>query len=180
MNELITQRLIYSGVLFLFFNGLLLILKQLAKQTQRKLGMRQSRYFAMRRIFTISAVVAMIAGLFFIWGLNLKNVWITATSALAVVAIAFFAVWSLVGNILAGTLLFFTSPFKIDDYIEVMPEEIRGQVMAINTFYTVLLDENLNYINIPNSLFFQKFIRVKSKQSSSWGPSTDSTPDEKI
>ena len=33
-------------------------------------------------------------------------------------------------------------------------------VLAINTFYTVLQDADNNYINIPNSLFFQKYIRV--------------------
>ncbi|WP_372807135.1 mechanosensitive ion channel domain-containing protein [Pontiella sp.] len=35
---------------------------------------------------------------------------------------------------LAGILLFFTTPFRIEDVIEVMPDGIKGQVLAINTF----------------------------------------------
>jgi small-conductance mechanosensitive channel len=83
---------------------------------------------------------------------------------LAMVAVAFFAVWSLVGNILAGIILYFTTPFKINDNIEILPDGIKGKVLAINTFYTVLLDEDNSYINVPNSLCFQKYIRnIKKK-----------------
>ena len=86
------------------------------------------------------------------------------TGILALIAVAFFAVWSLVGNILAGMIIYFTTPFKINDLIEVMPDGIKGKVLTINTFFTVLIDEDDNYINIPNSLFFQKYVRnIKNK-----------------
>ena len=161
-------QLIYSSV-FLLVNYLFFhLLKLSAKRTQKKYEIRKSRYFALRRLMSMLSVFIALGGLMFIWGLDLHNVWVTISSALAVVAIAFFATWSLIGNILAGVVLYFTSPFRIDDDIEVMPDEIRGQVIAINTFYTVVQDDDSNYINIPNSLFFQKYIRVKSTRSGKW------------
>lgn len=135
------------------------ILKFYAKKTQQRLNLHKSRYFAIKRaIWFVTAFIFMLS-LIIIWGINLKNLWASLTAVLAMIAVAFFAVWSLVGNILAGIILFFTVPFKINNSIELLPDGIKGKVMSINTFYTLLVDEEDNYINIPNSLFFQKCIK---------------------
>jgi small-conductance mechanosensitive channel len=163
MNDPNLLRLIYSACfLILNYCGFLLF-KRSAKKTHESNGLRQSRYFAIRKLLRLLSLGIAVVGLILIWGLSFRHVWLTVSSALAVIAIAFFAVWSLVGNILAGLLLFFTTPFRIEDEIEVMPDGIKGLVLAINTFYTVLRDENQNYINVPNSLFFQKYICVKKR-----------------
>lgn len=160
MNPDLLLKLGYSAVIIIVVNLLFHLLKYSARKTQKKRGMKKSRYFATRRLLTITSlfVIALLLGL--VWDVNVKNAWVSLTSILAMIAIAFFAVWSLVGNILAGVLIYFTTPFKLDDLIEVMPDGIRGKVLTINTFYTVLQDEEGDYINIPNSLFFQKYIRV--------------------
>jgi len=162
--KLIQTMLVLFGVILLFN-----LLKASARQTQKKFGIRRSRYLAVRRLLRTSSMLLGGVLLLVVWDVNLKNIWIHLTGILAVTAIAFFAVWSLVGNLLAGILLYFTSPFKLDDEIEVMPDEIAGTVLAINTFYTVLQNENGDFISIPNSLFFQKYIRVRSNSSRLWG-----------
>jgi small-conductance mechanosensitive channel len=161
MDPILIRRLISSAAVILAVNILFSLLKLSARKTQQKLGIRKSRYFAIRRMMTLASIVLTAGLLLLVWEISLHSVWVSLTGILAVTAIAFFAIWSLVGNILAGVILYFTSPFKIEDTIEVMPDEICGTVLAINTFYTVLLDEDGGYINIPNSLFFQKYIRVK-------------------
>jgi MscS family membrane protein len=164
MDPILIRKLISSAVVILTINLLFALLKLSARKTQQKLDIRKSRYFAIRRMMTFTSIVLTAGLLLLVWEISLHSVWVSLTGILAVTAIAFFAVWSLVGNILAGMILYFTSPFKIEDDIEVMPDNICGTVLAINTFYTVLLDENSGYINIPNSLFFQKYVRVKRKQ----------------
>jgi small-conductance mechanosensitive channel len=160
------RKLIYFAITVLVIQLLGYLLKRAAKRTQQKYGIRQSRYFAVRRAITTSALVLSLAALVLIWKVDVKNAWVSLSGILALVAIAFFAVWSLVGNILAGVIIYFTTPFKIEDFIEVMPDGICGTVLAVNTFYTVLQDADKNYINIPNSLFFQKYIRViKSRKA---------------
>jgi len=160
MNQLYIDRFLFSAIALLVFFIIAHLLKRFAKQTQIKYGIKQSRYFALRRLISSSALLASLVAILVIWNVNVKNAWVSLTGILTITAVAFFAVWSLVGNILAGVLLYFTSPFKIEDVIMVMPEEIKGKVLAINTFYTVLQDDDKNYINIPNSMFFQKFIKV--------------------
>ena len=161
MDAILLKKLMYSVIVVLIVNALFTLLKLSARKTQQKFGIRKSRYFAIRRLMTMASILLMAALLLLVWDISLHNVWVALSGILAVTAIAFFAIWSLVGNILAGIILYFTSPFKIEDDIEVMPDEICGIVLAINTFYTVLLDKDGGYINIPNSLFFQKYIRVK-------------------
>jgi len=160
MDHIEFNKLLYSAGVIVVIHFISYLLKRIAKQTQLKHQIRQSRYFAIKRLMTTSAVFLSALALLLIWDVNIKHVWVSLTGILALVAIAFFAVWSLVGNILAGVIIYFTSPFKTDDTIEILPDQIRGTVLAVNTFYTVLLDGDKNYINIPNSLFFQKFIKV--------------------
>lgn len=164
MNSLIIQKTITSAGILLVIYLIFHLLKSYARKTQEKFGIRKSRYFATRRLLTTLSVMLSLFTLFIIWNVSLKNVWVSATGILAMIAVAFFAVWSLIGNILAGIIIYFTSPFKIDDTIEVMPDSIRGTVMAINTFYTVLQTEEHNYISVPNSMFFQKYIMVIKKR----------------
>jgi len=164
MNQIEINKIILSVVILIIIFLLSHLLKLTAKRTQQKLKMRKSRYFAIRRFFTSISLLLMFVSLILIWNVNVKNVWVSLTGIMALVAIGFFAVWSLVGNILAGIIIYFTSPFKIEDTIEVMPDGICGTVLAINTFYTVLLDSDGNYISVPNSLFFQRYIRLIKKQ----------------
>ena len=164
MDPEILQKIIFSILAFLILFIFGQLLKLYAKRTQQKLQIKKSRYFMMKRIISLLSMFLFFILLFFIWGINLKNLWASLTAVLAMIAIAFFAVWSLIGNILAGVIIFFTSPFKINNHIEIMPDEIRGKVLAINAFFTLLTDENDNYISIPNSLFFQRVIKnYKSK-----------------
>lgn len=154
------QKAMYSAVAMVTIHLLFHLLKRYAKQTQYKFSIRKSRYFAIKRMLTVISLFLSLVVLLLIWNVDLKHVWVSATGILALIAVAFVAVWSLVGNILAGVIIYFTSPFKIEDSIEIMPDDIQGKVLAINTFYTVLMTEDRNYINVPNTLLFQKYIKV--------------------
>ena len=164
MDTLILKNLILSVVAMVVIYILSYLLKKQAKKIQQKRHIKRARYFAVKRLISLFSMILLTSILIFIWGVNVKNLWISIAGILAMIAVAFFAVWSLVGNILAGFIIFFASPFKINDTIEILPDGIAGRVLAINTFYTVVTDSEDNYINIPNSLFFQKFIRNLKKK----------------
>ena len=165
MNSDIVQKLIVSVALLFFTVVCFQLFKFYARKTQNKLKLQDTRYFAIKRFITFAFTGLFFALLILIWGINLKNLWVSITGVVAMIAVAFFAIWSLISNILAGLIIFFTSPFKINDTIEIKPENIKGKVLAINTFYTLLMDDGGNHINVPNSLFFQKFIiKLKSEK----------------
>lgn len=151
--------ILISVIVILIVYLLARVAKFKAKKTQEKLHLGKSSYLMIERLISFFSFLIVFAILIFIWGIKLQQIWMILSGIAAMVAIAFFAVWSLLANILAGALLYFTAPFKIKDNIEVSPDNIVGRVIAINTFYTVLIDNNETYIYVPNALFFQRYIK---------------------
>ena len=98
-------------------------------------------------------------------GVSAEVLWTALTGFVAVAAVAFFAIWSVLSNMFCALLIFSMGPFRIGDIVEVIDSAdkpgVKGRVMAINLFYTTLEDpEAANaLIQVPNSLFFQKSVR---------------------
>lgn len=78
------------------------------------------------------------------------------TAVLAMIAIGLVAVWSMLSHITATVLLIFTRPFQINDVVEFPGEEVRGKVVDLTTFYTILETDRGSTYQVPNNLFFQK------------------------
>ncbi len=91
----------------------------------------------------------------------LQNVWSALIAVMAMVAVGFIAVWSILSNILATLLILIYKPFRIGDSIEIPSESLAGEVEDLNLMYTTLKDEEGYRIQIPNNLFFQKALRRK-------------------
>lgn len=155
----IMYKLIFSLISITVFFISSLLLKRFAKKTQNKFNLDKSRYFILKKLINLFVILFIFISLIYIWGIDVKNLWMSITGLVAMVAVAFFAVWSLIGNILAGILIYFTTPFKINDTIEILPDNIKGKVLAINSFFILLVDEDGDYINMPNSFVFQKYIK---------------------
>ena len=86
-------------------------------------------------------------------------------SSISVIGIAFFASWSFLSNVFAGLLLFYSSPFKIEDLITIKDgnNDITGEVIDMTLFYVFLKDDSGNKINIPNNVILQKIVVKHSK-----------------
>ncbi|WP_269540000.1 mechanosensitive ion channel family protein [Cerasicoccus fimbriatus] len=83
------------------------------------------------------------------------------TTVLAMVAVGVIAVWSILSHIMATFILMITKPFRVHDVIGFVGEEIKGEVIDLNLFYTTLLSEDGDEFRVPNNMFFQKSLRVK-------------------
>jgi len=100
-------------------------------------------------------------------GVSAEVLWGALTGFVAVAAIAFFAIWSVLSNLFCALLIFALGPFRIGECVEVIDSAdkpgVRGRVLAINLFYTTLEDLSGDapgtWVQIPNSLFFQKAVR---------------------
>ncbi len=100
-------------------------------------------------------------------GVSAEVLWTALTGFVAVAAIAFFAIWSVLSNLFCALLILTLTPFRIGDCVEVIESAdkpgVRGRVLAINLFYTTLEDLSGDapgtWVQIPNSLFFQKAVR---------------------
>jgi len=83
-------------------------------------------------------------------------------SLLGLVAVGFVAAWSLLSNLSCTFLLILLKPFKVNDLIEFIGEDVKGRVVDLNLFFTTLKADDGDEIKIPNNQFFQKVLRKKA------------------
>ena len=97
-----------------------------------------------------------------IWGIKPEQIFLFISSVLTVIGIAFFAQWSILSNITAGIILFFSSPFKIGNVIKIMDKDypIEAKIIDIRSFYTLLKTAKGEEITFPNNLLLQKGVVV--------------------
>jgi small-conductance mechanosensitive channel len=84
------------------------------------------------------------------------------SAALALVAIGFFAVWSVLSNLLCALMLVVVKPFRVGDSIEVCGDGLKGKVIDLNFAFVTLREEEGALIRVPNNQFFQKSIRCEA------------------
>ncbi len=100
-------------------------------------------------------------------GVSAQVLWAALTGFVAVAAVAFFAIWSVLSNLFCALLIVTLSPFRIGDSVEIIDTAdkpgVKGRVLSINLFYTTLEDLSEEgagtWVQVPNSLFFQKAVR---------------------
>ncbi len=122
----------------------------------------ESRINQVIRIFNIFFNLASLIVLIVIWGVDTRNLFLALSSIFAVIGVALFAQWSILSNITAGIIIYFSAPFKIGDYIRILDREmpIEAKVEDIYTFYTHLRTRDGATHIFPNSLLLQKAISV--------------------
>lgn len=101
-------------------------------------------------------------------GFDIQGLWAPISAVLAMIAVAFVAVWSVVSNVLCTLLIIAFRPFRIGDRIELLEPTgttgLKGTVIDL-TFMHATLEEppdeegNLRVVKVPTSLFFQKAVR---------------------
>lgn len=100
-------------------------------------------------------------------GVSATVLWTALSGFVAVAAVAFFAIWSVLSNLLCAVLIMAVGPFRLGDLVELVESAdkpiVKGRVIDINLLYTTL-EETVDggtgaIVQVPNSLFFQKVVR---------------------
>lgn len=96
------------------------------------------------------------------WGVKKDQILLFISSVFAVVGVASFAQWSILSNITAGIVLFFSYPFKIGDKIRIHDKDfpIEAEIEDIKAFYILLKSNEGELITFPNNLLMQKGISI--------------------
>jgi len=143
-----------------------LLLFSLSRRGINKFGRKHN--FHIRRLFYANKVTALLYSLVFlvllsvIWGFNIEGLPIYFASFFGIVGIAFFASWSLLSNITASLIIFFSAPFKIMDKIKIIDGDnsVTGMVVDMTMFNLHLEDDDGKIISYPNNLILQKPVQV--------------------
>lgn len=145
---------------------LLLFLKFLLSKIIRKVGIlsnyHDARTFLILRYANIFIFLIGLAALSIIWNVNFEDLGLLLSSIFAVIGVALFAQWSILSNITAGVILFFTFPFKIGDKIEIQDKDfpMRAIIEDIKAFHVLLRTEEGELLTYPNNLLLQKGVKV--------------------
>lgn len=146
-------------ILFYFF------LSRLLRIAIRKLGELKQvpvlRYEHVYKYFRAILIVLAAVVLLTVWGVDYRGLVVIASSILALLAVALVAQWSILSNITAGVLIFFSFPARIGDKIEIIDgnTSLKGEIHEINLFQVILKDEKEQLIAYPNNLVLQKAVR---------------------
>ena len=128
----------------------------------------QLRIILARIIKWIIVVIVILLCLGF-FGVSVGTLWAALSGVLALIAVGFIAVWSVLSNILCSILLIIFPPFRIGDEIEIQEPTsnffVRGKVVDTNMMFTSLEATNpedeadSTILRVPNNIFFQKYVR---------------------
>lgn len=97
-----------------------------------------------------------------IWGVKLKEFTVFISSVLAVLGVGFFAQWSILSNLTASVILFFSHPVRIGNRIRIIEKDYNwtGTVTDITGFFLFMTTDDDENITIPNSIVLQHGIEI--------------------
>ena len=92
--------------------------------------------------------------------------WTAISGFVAVAAIAFFAIWSVLSNLLCAVLILTVGPFRLGDVVEIVEAFDKPIVKGVSSISTCSIPPWKSgeagtgaIVRVPNSLFFQKAVR---------------------
>lgn len=157
---------------------IVLILKFIFTKAVRKVGklgdFNKVRTNLIVKYISIALTILGIGVLTLIWSVNFKEIGALLASVFAVIGVALFAQWSILSNITAGVIIFFSYPFKIGNTIRVYDKEIQSTenngeevyiIEDIRAFHLHLRRSNGEILTYPNSLILQKGVSLVNTYS---------------
>lgn len=150
--------------------ALFLVLRFILAKTIRKIGKISDINFVRTRLvtkyITFGLFLLVVVALVLIWGVNFRELGLILSSIFAVIGVALFATWSILSNVTAGIILFFSFPYKIGDRIRILDKDFPEEaiIIDIKTFTVNLMKDNGELLTYPNNLLLQKGVVLIQKE----------------
>lgn len=119
-----------------------------------------SRSVYVMKFFSFFLTIVLFIMLFAVWNLKAQSLFMYFGTFFTVAGVALFAQWSILSNITASVILFFSFPFKIGSKIKIMDDKnsVTGVVEDITFFVIQIRTTDGNMVSYPNNLAIQKGI----------------------
>ncbi|KDN54597.1 mechanosensitive ion channel domain-containing protein [Flavobacterium seoulense] len=157
-----TNEIIISGVVLIVLMVLRVISTKVVHRyakTSHKIEYRTN--LVIKYLHLLINILSFIA-LVIIWGVKVNDIFLVVSSTVTIIGVAMVAQWSILSNITAGVILFFSFPFKIGDSIKIHDKDfpIIGEIEDIGAFHVVIKTIEGEEVIYPNNLLFQKGISI--------------------
>lgn len=128
----------------------------------RKNAMYERRLFYIKKVNALLFILLFVLLLSVIWGFDIEGLPVYFASFFGIVGIAFFASWSILSNITASLIIFFSYRIRIEDEIKIVDGDntITGRVKDMNMFTVIIQTADQHSVTYPNNLMLQKPIEV--------------------
>jgi len=160
MSYSVILSLITLVLTYVFIRIFKRVIKRIAKSKQ----VPEKRIYYIEKVFDILFVLTSLVVLAFVWSVDIKGVSVFASSLFAIIGVAMFAQWSILSNITASIIIFFTFPARVGDKIKIIDGDnsIEGTIKEITLFQIELSDSEGNLVIYPNNLLLQKpVVKIK-------------------
>lgn len=163
------HQIIYTIVTLLVLWIFRYILKKAAQKVSQKSDIHITRTRLMFRYINILVVLVATFLLALAWGVGVGDLALLFSSVFAVIGVALFAIWSMLSNITAGIILFFSFPYKIGSRIKIHDKDlpVEAVIEDIKAFHLHLRTMEGELITYPNNLILQKAVSLIEKEYSS-------------
>lgn len=157
-----TPKIVSTVILLLCVTVIRFIITTLIKRYAKHAEINEHRAILVSKYISIVILAMTLAGVFMIWGVRTNDIYIAFTSVITIIGVAFFAQWSILSNITAGIILFFSFPFKIGDTIRIHDKDfpLEGEIDDIKAFHTYLRTKDGELVTYPNNLLLQKGVSI--------------------
>ncbi|WP_262500870.1 mechanosensitive ion channel family protein [Pseudohalioglobus sediminis] len=132
-------------------------------RTIEKIGANKSvntyRIKYISKTLNLSITAFFLIVLLMLLGIEYSQLSVFLSSMFAVIGVALFAQWSILSNITASLIIFFSFPYRVGDAVKVVDkdDDISGVIEEITLFH-VLIRQGENLITYPNTLILQKAV----------------------
>ncbi len=156
------SKIIGTIVVLLIFWGLRVVTRKVVKKVSSISEKTDRRSKLISKYVDILMTCFLVFLVLLVWGVDRKSVMTYLGTIVAFIGVALFAQWSILSNITAGIIMFFSFPFKIGDKIRIQDKDfpIEAEIEDIKAFHTILVTDEGEIISFPNSLFLQKSVVI--------------------
>jgi small-conductance mechanosensitive channel len=161
-----TRETIATGVVFVIIIVLRIVTTKLVRRYAKSSQTIERRTNLVIKYMHLFINILAIVALTIVWGVQTRDIFIALSSIATVVGVAMFAQWSILSNITAGIILFFSFPFKIGDTIRIHDKDfpIEAEIEDISAFHVYLSTKDGEKIIYPNNLLLQRGISIIDNQ----------------
>jgi len=165
MESQVIKIIITAAVVFVIYPIIRLITFKLVSNVAKLNLYAETRSHMIKKTLNGLIIFLVITILIGVWGVDTKNLLVAMSSVFAVIGVAFFAQWSILSNISAGIVVYFSLNLKIGDRIKILDKDfpIEVTIIDVKTFYVHLETDEGEKIIYPNSLILQRGIAVCKK-----------------
>jgi len=117
----------------------------------------EKRIYYVNRFFNLFYIIVALFTIAFVWSVDIQGLSVIASSVFAIIGVALFAQWSILSNVTASIIIFFTFPAKVGDRVRILAGDntVEGNVREIALFQIEIIDDEGNIILFPNNLLLQ-------------------------